>query len=57
MARGRVLTAATFARHCRRWERLMAKARRGAVPPALTVTVLDRDAADRLTEIRFGRRG
>ncbi|WP_146087437.1 AAA family ATPase [Thermomonospora echinospora] len=55
VARGRVLTTTTFARHCRRWDRLMAKARRGAVPPAATVTVLDRAAADRLTEIRFGR--
>ncbi|WP_245974677.1 AAA family ATPase [Thermomonospora umbrina] len=55
VSRGRVLTTTTFRRHVRRWDRLMAKARRGAVPPADTVTILDRAAADRLTAIRFGR--
>lgn len=53
VARGRVLTTATFARHCRRWDRLMARARTGTVSPADTVTVLDRAAADALTGIDF----
>ncbi|MFC4530413.1 AAA family ATPase [Sphaerisporangium dianthi] len=52
-ARGRVVTASTFARHCRRWGDLVDRARAGGLPPAATVTVLDRDAADRLREIRF----
>ncbi|GAA3805701.1 AAA family ATPase [Sphaerisporangium flaviroseum] len=52
-SRGRVVTAATFARHCRRWQVLMRRARAGGLPPAASVTVLDRDAADRLSDIRF----
>lgn len=52
-ARGRVVTGATFARHCRRWRPLMERARSGTLPPAAGVTVLDRDAADRLKGIRF----
>ncbi|WP_242614473.1 GTPase domain-containing protein [Actinomadura roseirufa] len=54
MARGRVVTGTTFARHCRRWVPLMRRARSGTLPPAAGVTVLDRDAADRLEVIRFG---
>lgn len=54
VARGRMLTPAVFARHCRRWRRLVARARRGTLPPARTVTVLDRPSADRLTAFRFG---
>ncbi|WP_119730724.1 AAA family ATPase [Thermomonospora amylolytica] len=57
VARGRVLTTVAFARHCRRWDRLVARARAGAVPPADTVTVLDRAAADRLPGIDFGPQG
>lgn len=53
-ARGRVVTAATFARHCRRWRPLIARARGGGpLPPAAGVTVLDRDTADKLQAIRF----
>jgi len=51
--RGRVLTEATFRRHCRRWRPLIERARTGACPPAASVTVLDRDAADLLKAIRF----
>ncbi|QXJ20029.1 ATP-binding protein [Actinomadura graeca] len=54
VARGRVVTGATFARHCRRWLPLVERARGGTLPPAAGVTVLDRDAADRLKVIRFG---
>ncbi|TDD40581.1 ATP-binding protein [Actinomadura sp. KC06] len=54
VARGRVVTAATFARHCRRWYPLVDRARGGEpLPPATGVTVLDRDAADRLKTIHF----
>ncbi|TNY37338.1 ATP-binding protein [Thermomonospora catenispora] len=53
VARGRVLTTAAFARHRRRWNRLMARARAGATSPADTVTVLDRAAADALAGIDF----
>ena len=52
-ARGRVVTSATFTRHCRRWRPLVERARSGALPPAAGVTVLDRDAADKLEMIRF----
>ncbi|WP_248963626.1 ATP-binding protein [Sphaerisporangium perillae] len=52
-SRGRVVTAATFARHCRRWRVLVGLARAGGLPSAASVTVLDRDAADRLCAIRF----
>jgi energy-coupling factor transporter ATP-binding protein EcfA2 len=52
-SRGRVVTAATFVRHCRRWRALMHCARTGGLPPAASVTVLDRGAADRLRKIRF----
>lgn len=53
-ARGRVVTHTTFARHCRRWRPLIDRARGGgALPPAAGVTVLDRDAADKLEAIRF----
>ncbi|MDL4820309.1 ATP-binding protein [Actinomadura sp. OS1-43] len=52
-ARGRAVTGVTFARHCRRWVPLMERARGGALPPAAGVTVLDREAADKLTTIRF----
>ncbi|HEY8481159.1 MAG TPA: AAA family ATPase [Spirillospora sp.] len=55
LARGRVITGATFARHCRRWRPLVDRARSGGpLPPASGVTVLDRDAADKLQAIRFG---
>ncbi|MFI0446440.1 AAA family ATPase [Actinomadura sp. 6N118] len=53
VARGRVVTTTVFARHVRRWRPLMERARSGHVPPADGVTVLDRDAADRLKAIRF----
>jgi GTPase SAR1 family protein len=53
VARGRVVTAVTFARHCRRWRPLVRRAREGTVPPAATVTVLARDQADALDAIRF----
>ncbi|MEV8637753.1 ATP-binding protein [Streptosporangium sp. NPDC051023] len=52
-SRGRVVTAATFARHCRRWQVLVDRARRGPLPPAAGVTLLDRPSADRLGAIRF----
>ncbi|RAY13881.1 ATP-binding protein [Actinomadura craniellae] len=51
-SRGRVLTATTFARHCRRWEGLVDRAREGGLPAA-SITVLDRAAADDLGGIRF----
>lgn len=52
-ARGRVVATMTFARHCRRWHPLMARARGGRVRPAATVTVLSRAEADALKAIRF----
>jgi predicted kinase len=52
-SRGRVVTEATFARHCRRWRVLIGRARTGGLPPAADVIVLDRGAADRLRHIRF----
>jgi energy-coupling factor transporter ATP-binding protein EcfA2 len=52
-ARGRAVTATTFARHRRRWRVLVDRARTGGVPPAASVTVLDRPAADLLHSIRF----
>ncbi|GAA0914106.1 AAA family ATPase [Nonomuraea longicatena] len=51
--RGRVVARATFGRHCRRWRALVARARTGSLPPAHSVTVLDRRAADALRAIRF----
>ncbi|MQY08480.1 ATP-binding protein [Actinomadura macrotermitis] len=54
-ARGRVVTATTFARHVRRWTPLVTRARGGDTGAAAGVTILDRDAADRLQEISFGR--
>jgi predicted kinase len=52
-SRGRAVTAANFARHCRRWRVLISRARTGDLPPATSVTVLDRGASDRLRKIRF----
>lgn len=52
-ARGRVVAAATFERHCRRWRVLIDQARRGTVHPASSVTILDRAAVNSLQEIRF----
>ena len=54
--RGRVVTISTFARHCRRWRTLVARARGGSLPPATGVTILDRQAADQLRAIRFDDR-
>jgi hypothetical protein len=51
--RGRVLTEATYRRHCRRWRPLVERARTGTHPHAASVTVLDRSAADLLKAIRF----
>ncbi|MDF5759147.1 AAA family ATPase [Spongiactinospora sp. TRM90649] len=51
--RGRVVSAAIFVRHCRRWRDLVRQARAGAVPPADGVTLLDRPAAGLLRAIRF----
>ncbi|GIH73707.1 AAA family ATPase [Planobispora longispora] len=56
LSRGRVVAPALFARHCRRWQRLVARARTGTLPPAASVTVLDRPAADLLRAITFGKR-
>jgi hypothetical protein len=54
IARGRVVTTAAFARHCRRWSPLVDRARCGApLPPAVGVTILDREAADGLKTIHF----
>ncbi len=53
LSRGRVVTAATFARHCRRWQGIVDRARGGTLPPAAGVTLLDRPAADRISAIRF----
>jgi energy-coupling factor transporter ATP-binding protein EcfA2 len=53
VARGRVVTAVTFARHCRRWRPLVRRAREGTVPPAATVTILGREQADALDAIHF----
>ncbi|MFD0734565.1 AAA family ATPase [Planotetraspora mira] len=55
--RGRTVTRVAFARHRRRWRALIRQARTGALPPADSVTVLDRPAADTLGAIRFGRPG
>jgi hypothetical protein len=52
-ARGRAVTATTFARHRRRWRVLIERARTGGMPPAASLTVLDRPAADLLHRIRF----
>ncbi|WP_344596863.1 AAA family ATPase [Actinomadura vinacea] len=54
VARGRVVTAVTFARHCRRWRPLVRRARDGAVPPAATVSLLNRAEADGLRAIKLG---
>ncbi|GAA2868297.1 AAA family ATPase [Streptosporangium fragile] len=56
LARGRVVTDAVFARHCRRWQAIIRRARGGSLPPAAGVTILDRPAADRLRAIRFDER-
>ncbi|GAA3446188.1 ATP-binding protein [Planomonospora venezuelensis] len=56
LTRGRVVPAGLFTWHCRRWRRIVARARTGAVPPAVSATVLDRPAADRLQAIRFAKR-
>ncbi|MFF5112166.1 AAA family ATPase [Streptosporangium sp. NPDC000509] len=56
LSRGRVVTSATFARHCRRWRVLVERARGGSLPPAASVTILDRAAADLLRTIRFDGR-
>ncbi|MFF3437451.1 AAA family ATPase [Streptosporangium sp. NPDC002721] len=56
LSRGRVVTSATFARHCRRWRVIIDRARRGTFPPAASVTILDRPAADLLRAIRFDER-
>lgn len=52
-SRGRVLTSMAFARHVRNWRVTVDRARTGSLPPAASVTVLDRPAADRLEGIRF----
>lgn len=52
-ARGRMVTATTFARHRRRWRVLIDRARTGGLPPAASVRVLDRPAADLVNSIRF----
>jgi hypothetical protein len=52
-ARGRAVTASTFARHRRRWRVLIDRAHTGGLPSAASVTVLDRPAADVLHSIRF----
>jgi energy-coupling factor transporter ATP-binding protein EcfA2 len=52
-ARGRAVTATTFARHRRRWRVLIDRAHTGGLPQAASVTVLDRPAADLLHSIRF----
>ncbi|MBG0829941.1 ATP-binding cassette domain-containing protein [Planomonospora sp. ID67723] len=53
VSRGRVVTPGLFVRHCRRWQRLVTRARAGALPPMASATILDRSAADRLQAIRF----
>ncbi|MFI6322520.1 AAA family ATPase [Nonomuraea sp. NPDC050556] len=53
IARGRVVADATFARHVRRWQELIAQARGGSLPPAYGVVVLDRRQADALEKIDF----
>ncbi|MFI6388524.1 AAA family ATPase [Nonomuraea sp. NPDC050547] len=52
-ARGRVVPAATFDRHSRRWRRLLAQVRAGSPGPAASATVLDRAAADALRALVF----
>jgi len=52
--RGRTLTSPVFARHVRRWRRLVGRARKGSLPPVASVTVLCREEADRVRDIRFG---
>ncbi|MGJ6964422.1 AAA family ATPase [Streptosporangium sp. G11] len=56
LSRGRVVTSATFARHCRRWRVIIDRARGGSFPPAASVTILDRPAANLLRAIRFDER-
>ncbi|MEV5412707.1 AAA family ATPase [Thermopolyspora sp. NPDC052614] len=51
--RGRVVAPGTFARHCRRWRRLIGQVRSGKPGPATSVTVLDREAADAVRGIVF----
>ncbi|MFI6295034.1 AAA family ATPase [Nonomuraea sp. NPDC050790] len=52
-ARGRVVPAATFDRHSRRWRRLVAQVRGGSPGPAASATILDRAAADALRALVF----
>ena len=51
--RGRVLTSPVFARHVRRWHKLVDRAHGGSLPPAASVTVLRREDADQVRDIRF----
>lgn len=53
-ARGRMVSPIAFARQCRRWQVIVARARAGELPPAQSVTVLDRSAADLLDRITIG---
>ncbi|WP_433337993.1 AAA family ATPase [Spirillospora sp. CA-294931] len=53
LARGRVVSTPTFARHVRRWRPLVERARTGTLPPAAGATVLDRAAVDHLRAIHF----
>ncbi|GAA0390394.1 ATP-binding protein [Acrocarpospora corrugata] len=55
VTRGRVVPEVTFARHRRRWQRLLTRARSGTLPPAHGVRILDRPSADRLRRIVFER--
>ncbi|GIH27694.1 ATP-binding protein [Acrocarpospora phusangensis] len=55
IARGRIVSETTFARHRRRWGSLLTRARSGELPPAHGVRVLDRPSADRLRRIVFER--
>lgn len=56
LARGRVVTSTTFARHCRRWRVLIDRTRAGVISPADGVTILDRPGADLLRAIHFDER-
>ncbi|WP_106402764.1 AAA family ATPase [Actinocorallia populi] len=52
--RGRVLTGPVFARHVRRWRKLVRRAHAGSLPPVASVTVLHREDADQVRDIKFG---
>ncbi|MGN9783449.1 AAA family ATPase [Nonomuraea sp. ZG12] len=54
-ARGRVVPERTFARHRRRCQRLLVRAKAGDAAPASGAHVLDRASANVLTSIRFER--